>query len=263
MKQLTIKATCFTVLAAAVFFTSCDKDPQDKLQPGNPQTVKELRVSLPGAYLPVAKVDSALAIWEVNGATQTVKLQVAEGGLKTSLAHFTNQGTGTLRVQLFSQLKVEDQPLQWEYSTTHRLDYNTTVLLTGPAALTDPAWNPRVIFNYDNFMGSRFKAIVALRPGDPYFELKGVEPVYARKIEIVRSFHNKATGAMVFSRGWVCENAACLDQNWSLVNRQHFTGLDEQLQGRQWDQFRIEATFHLNSTPASAIGFGLMQDKMQ
>lgn len=267
MKQLSLCTYCFMALAA-LLFASCSKDPVSKpgTKPGpgeQPPSVKELRLALNDAYLPLAKVDSAVAIWTVNGTAKTVKLQVADGVLKTSLAQFANRGSGTLTVQLYSQLKVDNQPLQWEYRTDYTLDHTKSVLLTAPASINDPQWKPRVIFRYDNSMGSRFSAVIALRPADPYFELKGVEPVYAKKIEIRRSFHDKATGQLVFSRGWVCGQASCLDQaTWSMVDRQHFGNLDEQLAGRQWDQFRVEAYFHLNSTPASAIGFALVQDKL-
>jgi hypothetical protein len=265
MKQLSIKASCFLLLILAVV-SSCSKDPVGKPQPGSgqQQSAKELRLALNESYLPLSKVDSAVAIWTTNGTTQSVRLQAGDGVLKTSLANFTYQGTGTLTVQLFTQLKVDGQPLQWEYSAYYQLYRNDAVLLTGPANITDPEWKPRVIFNYDNFMGSRFRAFIALRPDDPYFQLKGVEPVYAKKIEIKRSFHDKASGQLIFSRGWVCEQARCLDQTtWSMVDRSHFLNLDEQLAGRQWNQFRVEAYFHLNSTPASVIGFALVGDKIQ
>lgn len=268
MKQLSLSTYCFMALAAFLF-ASCSKDPVSKPgtkpAPGEQQpSVKELRLALNDAYLPLAKVDSAVAIWAVNGTTKTVKLQVADGVLKTSLAQFTNPGSGTLTVQLFTQLTVDGQPLQWEYRTGYTLDYTTSVLLTAPTGISDPQWKPRVIFRYDNSMGSKFSAVIALRPNDPYFELKGVEPIYAKKIEIRRSFHDKATGQIVFSRGWVCEQAGCLDQTtWSVVDRSHFLNLAEQLDGRQWDQLRVEAYFHLNSTPASAIGFAMAQDKLQ
>jgi hypothetical protein len=264
MKQSFLKITCLVALAV-LFLSSCSKNPvgEPKPVPEDPKSVKELRVALNDSYLPLAKVDSALAIWTVNGTTQSVKLEVADGVLKTGLARFTQRGSGTLTVQLFTQLKVGDQPLQWEYRTVHTLDYSQTVLLAAPTRITDPRWNPRVIFHYNNFMGSKFTALVALRPNDAYFELKGVEPVYAKKIEIRRSFHDKASGQLVFSRGWVCEQASCLDQTWSVVDRQHFLILDEQLDGRSWDQFRVEAYFHLNSTPASTYGFALVQDKLQ
>lgn len=264
MKQLSIKTACFIALAA-VLFASCSKEAVSApgQGPEPPQATQELRVSLNEAYLPLAKVDSALMIWEAYGASQVVKLQAAGGVLKTSLAHFNNQGTGTLTIQLFTQVKMEGQPLQWEHRAAYTLDHRQPVQLAAPASIADPQWQPRVVFNYDNFMGSRFKAIVGLRPHDPYFELKGVEPYFAQKIEIKRSFHDKGSGQLVFSRGWVCEQASCLDAKGNLVNREHFRNLDEQLEGRQWDEFRVEAYFHLNSSPASVMGFALALDKLR
>jgi hypothetical protein len=62
----------------------------------------------------------------------------------------------------------------------------------------------------------------------------------------------------------VCGQGGCLasqENRVNLVNREHFLGLDEQLQGREWNQYRIEASFHLNSVPASIYQFTLMQDR--
>lgn len=269
MKHLSIRFSCLMLLVMTLI-SSCSKDPVrepapvPRPVPPFPQVVKELRVTLNESFLPGAKVDSAVATWEVNGTRQSVKLQAENGVLKTSLARFTNGGTGALTVQLFTQVKLDGQPLQWEHRAPYTLDHSKPVTLAAPTSIADREWSPRVIFHYDNALGSRFSAIIGIRPNDPYFELKGVEPVYARRIEIKRSFHDKATGQLVFSRGWVCEQASCLNQTtWSMVDRYHFLNLEEQLEGRQWDQFRIEAYFHLNSTPASAIGFALVQDKLQ
>lgn len=253
MKKLLTKTTCLLLLLVLVF-SSCKKDNLD--QP----TAQYLQVSL-NDYLPAAKIDSAIVIWEVNGVKQTVKMTLENNQFRMPLATLHNNGNGTLSIQLYSQVKVDNKPLQWEYRVPYTLERTQAVTIAAPIGINDPAWNPRAIFHYDNSMGSRFSALVALRPEDAYFELKGVEPVYAKRIEIMRSFHQRATGAVVYSREWVGQHTS-LDNKGNLVDRQYFLNLREQIGQQDWNQYRIRASFHLNSNPASVYEFNLAQDRL-
>ena len=257
--------TCL-LLGIVIAFSSCKKDHDHHNLPGDggggsqPGPIaRNLQLTL-NNYLSSTKIDSALAIWEVNGVNQTVKMALVNDRYQMPLASFNNNGSGILTIQLFSQLKVEGKPLQWERRQAYTLDRTKEVAWAGPVDVNDPLWYPRAIFHYDNSMGSRFSALVALRPEDAYLELKGVEPAYAKRIEVVRSFHSKETGDVVFSRGWVGQHTN-LDSKGNLVDRQHFLNLREQLGERVWNQYRIRASFHLNSTPAMTYEFNLVQDR--
>lgn len=71
MKKLTTKTFPFA-LALLIIVSSCKKDRVDApvLQDA------QLQVSLNENYMPATKVDSALAIWEVAGKTQTITLHL-------------------------------------------------------------------------------------------------------------------------------------------------------------------------------------------
>ena len=261
MKKFLINCTLLTAILPT-FFVSCTKDPIEKpgdKPGGEPPVQKQLKIVLNNQYMPAAKVDSALAIWEVNGTTKTVKLQAQGDQLSTNLFNFQEEGSGTLTVQLYTQTQVDGKSLQWEYRIPYLMDRNTSKVLEAPKSINDPFWNPRAIFRYDNPMGSSFSFLVALRPQDAYFELRGVQPVYGKRIEIVRSFHKKDPAALVVAQNWICQ-ASCLDSKGNFVNRLHFGSLPHQVEGKSWDQYRITAYFHLNSTPAMTYEFNLTQD---
>lgn len=265
MKKLATKTTCLLLLLT-VAFASCQKE---SIEPGKPSGgnnsdrpepfAQYLQITM-NEFLPASKIDSALVIWEVNGVSQTEKLSLVGNLFRLSLATLNNNGNGSLTIQLFSQLKVDGKPLQWEYRSPYTLNRTEAVTVVAPVDMRDPSWNPRVIFHYDNGRGGRFSALIALRSEDAYFELKGVEPVYARRIEIVRSYHKKETGTLVFSRGWVGQHTS-LDNSGNLTDRQHFSNLREQLIDKEWNQYRIRASFYLNSNPNMTYEFNLEQDR--
>lgn len=90
MEKIRTKMIVFAATVVVVF-TACKKD--DVMEPQRPgqEEVKNLEVTLNNSYLPAAKLDSAFAIWEVNGTTQKVKLQLSNNILSTSLAGFIIQ----------------------------------------------------------------------------------------------------------------------------------------------------------------------------
>jgi hypothetical protein len=254
MKKLATKTLCLLV-TATVFFASCKKE--RIIAPG--QTAKQLQVTLNENYLPAAKVDSAVAIWEVNGTTQTVNLQLTDNKLTTSLANLKNNGTGKLAIQLFTQTKVGEMPLQWENRFTYTLNRTTPVSLAAPADIKDPSWHPRAICKSDIYNGN-FTAIIAIRPEDAYFELKEIAPGLAKRIEVVRSFYQNDTTHLVASRGWV-GNKSNLDAKGNLVDREHFSNLPEQIGERSWNKYKIRATFYANTNPQQIYESEFEQNK--
>lgn len=254
MKKGTTK-TVFAAFSITLLMAACKQDAVGDMVSSS----KALQVALNESYMPAAKIDSALAIWEVNGTTQTVKLQQTANALTTSLDSFKKSGAGMLTVQLFSQTKIGNEPLQWEKRFTYTLDRAKPVSLTAPANIKDAAWNPRVISKYESFDG-QFTAIIAVRPEDAYFELKGVAPAIAKRIEIVRSFFLNDTTTLVASRGWTGD-ASHLDTKGNLVDRQHFQNLMELLDGKEWDKFKVRATFYAQVTPHQIIEYEIEQDK--
>lgn len=256
MKKFKMSITFLTMVLPALFI-SCDKDPLEQYPDdtnGKPPVAKQLIVVLDEEYMPTAKVDSAIAIWEVNGTSKTVKLQLQGNQLVSSLSDFQQSGTGTLTVQLFTQVQADGRPLQWETRLPYTLNRNSDKVLDGPAGIKDPAWNPRVIFKYGVTANERFTFIVAIRPDDPYLELIGVKPQYASRIDIFRGFYKNEPLSLVTSRNWTC-SAACLDSKGNLLNKEFFLGLPAQLNGKQWDHFRITAHFYITNNPNKIYEF--------
>ncbi|HYO22431.1 MAG TPA: hypothetical protein VER36_08490 [Flavisolibacter sp.] len=91
-----------TVLPVSIFVLfSCKKD-----QSNQPPAVKEpaFVVVLDRAYMPGNKIDSAFALWEVNGQKQSVKLLVSNDMLKDAIRQF-QEGNGKLTLHLFTAIK--------------------------------------------------------------------------------------------------------------------------------------------------------------
>jgi hypothetical protein len=255
MKLQTTKLTLMLALCAA-FIASCSKTTEPKIE------FSTLSVALNTTYLTNVDVDSALVVWDEGGNTRSLKMD-HEGAISRYSAPMTRiprTATGKVWVQIFTN-KTEpgNRPLQWEQEVTLPHDRATPVMITGPVGLQDAAWKPRAMFHYEA-QNYKFSVLVALRPDDPYFEMKGITPFLTKKIELVRSFHDKETGALVFSRGWVCEQN-CVDDKGNLVNRSHFANMPEQLQGKEWSQYRINGSFKTHSNPAEILGYGLLTNK--
>lgn len=243
MKRTTANITCL-ILSLAVFTASCKKDPIQ--QPGQPAAAFE--VMLNEGYMAAAKVDSAVALWDVNGLTQVIKLQVAGNKLTASLDSFKKSGAGMLAVQLYTQTKVDDIPLQWENRFAYTLKRSTPVNIAAPVSISDPSWNPRLIY-VSTIYNAEFVAVIALRPEDPYFELKGVVPQIAKRIEVRRSYYQNDTSTLVASKNWIGQ-AGDLDNGGNRVDRVHFQNLAGEIGGRAWNKIKVSASFYAKLEPA-------------
>jgi predicted component of type VI protein secretion system len=253
------KAVVCTALLTAVL-VSCKKNSEDQPKPDLPAQTKQIEVNLNTGYMPAAKVDSALAIWEVGTYTQTIRLSKDGEKLTGKLAEITREGTGTLTVQLFTQTKIGQIPLQWEKQLPYTLSRTAPVSFTAPTAINDKSWNPRAICESTMHMAS-FTAIIALRPQDAYFELKGVEPAISKRIEVVRSFFTNDTATLVASRGWIGKTND-LDAGGNLIDRHHFRSLPEQLENRQWQKMKVRASFYANLNPHQIIEAEFVHDPL-
>jgi hypothetical protein len=243
MKRITANVTCL-IVCLAVLTSSCKKNQIHEPD----QSAAPFQVSLNEAYIAASKVDSAFAIWEVNGSTQIIKLQVAGNKLTTSLDSFKKSGAGILAVQLYTQTKVDNIPLQWEKRFPYTLNRSTPVSLAAPADIKDTSWSPRLIY-VSNIYNAEFTAILALRPEDPYFELKGVVPQITKRIEIVRSYYQNDTSTVVASKSWTGQ-ATDLDNNGNLVNRAHFQSLAGEIGAKAWNKIKFRASFYAQINPA-------------
>ncbi|MCW3109298.1 MAG: hypothetical protein JWQ09_3804 [Segetibacter sp.] len=84
---------------------------------------------------------------------------------------------------------------------------------------------------------TNFTAIIALRPADPYFLLKNVPAGY--KIELERGYYLIPGGAISVGKGfWKCNNV-CTDSRGIIENREYFSPLPNQINGREWKMVEI------------------------
>ncbi|MCW3106046.1 MAG: hypothetical protein JWQ09_552, partial [Segetibacter sp.] len=185
MRRKIISALALSV----TLFNSCKKDHQGT---GQLPIVKEERIAvkLNSTYVPAAKIDSAIAIWEINGQLQQERMQVSNDTLFTDVKKFT-AGNGRLTVQLYTKNELRQRRLQWEKRSDINLKHTESTTWNAPADLKDATWFPRIIM-IDN--PTSFTAIIALRPADPYFLLKNVPAGY--KIELERGYYLIPGGAI-------------------------------------------------------------------
>ena len=227
MKPFFTPAILFVLLAA----TACKKEKP----PLSPPTEKAARISvkLNSNYLAPANVDSAILIWENNGNVQQQKMQLSNDTLFTGLKNL-HYGQGQLTVQVFSTIALRNRKLQWEKRTALTLMTNKSVNLDAPFHYDDPAWNPRVILVDEP---TKFTAIVALRPSDPYFMLKNVPIGF--KIELERNYVAIPGGAHIVGGGlWKC-NTVCTDERGVIENREFFLPLPAKIGGQQWKMVEV------------------------
>jgi hypothetical protein len=216
-------------LMSIVLLIACKKEITQPAPPPVPQEENpRLAIKLTTDYLPAAKIDSAILLWELNGQVQQAKMQLSNDTLFTETKNLT-RGSGRLTVQIFSNVVLRYRKLQWEKRTDLTLKDKESVNWKAPANYDDADWNPRVIL-VD--AASQFTAIIALRPTDPYFLLKNVPPGF--KIELERNYTRIPGGAEIVAGGlWKC-NTVCTDDRGMIENREFFRPLATQIIGREW-----------------------------
>ena len=217
------------ILLGIAFLAACKKEPSQQVPKPEPdEAAPRVAIKLNEAYLFAAKIDSATLLWEINGQAQEAKMQVSNDTLFAETKTLA-KGAGRLTVQVFSNVKLRHQSLQWERREELTLKERQSVNWKAPADYNDAAWNPRVILQ-DNF--TKFTAILALRPTDPYFCLLNVPAGY--KIELDRNYTRIPGGAEIVAGGtWKC-NTVCTDARGIIENREFFRPLAAQIVGREW-----------------------------
>lgn len=243
------------ILTAAIvvmaLISACKKDPAPQKPAPKPEVENpRISVKLNPAYLDARKVDSAFAMWELNGQVQQAKMQLSNDTLFTETKDFT-KGSGRLTVQIFSKTQLRQKNLQWEKRLDVTLKEKQPVNWTAPASYDDAAWFPRVIL-VDG--PSKFTASVGLRPADPYFSLKNIPAGF--KIELERHYTKIPGGAEIIAGGlWKC-NTVCTDERGIIENRDFFRNLPAQINGREWKMVGIGiGLFGSNNMPGPGFYF--------
>lgn len=232
-----MKQTAFIVhlLLVLLLFSSCRKDSQQ--QPVVPPEAKDstvLAVNLNDFYMPAAKVDSAVAVWEVNGTRRQIKLDKADIKLTANLKKFT-EGTGKLTLTLYTKMKFGNHSSsQWVLEKEMAINYKTPVVFSAPGNFHDMFWSPRAVLKD----GVGRVAVVALRPDDPYFLVKDV-PSNVKKIVVYRGYWNTSGGVrLVSGREWECITG-CINANGSIENKEFFSFFPVAIGNQTWNHIEI------------------------
>jgi hypothetical protein len=218
-----------SLIGCLLLLPSCKKEPAQQPVVSKPQ----LSVALNAQYMPGSKVDSAFALWEINGQAQTLKMELHDDTLSADSKLFM-EGDGKLIIQVFSHVKFENQYLsQWIQEKQVTIQHDKTIRFAGPASFTDSQWSPRVMLK--DAIGHF--AVVALRPDDPYFFIKDVKST-VRKIQVARNYWNTIGGvAQVGGGEWQC--ISCANANGDIENKQFFSFLPSQIGTRTWNHIEV------------------------
>jgi hypothetical protein len=228
-----MKATylAFSMALAALLVTSCRKDKHEQPGPSSPALLV-IKVDRP--YLSIAQVDSAFATWTVNGQQQRIQLNKHNDSLSVPINRFQN-GSGQLELHIFANKKYRNQySSEFLFKKAVTIEGNTSIGFSGPASFLDPAWFPRV--DLKDAIGHR--AIVALRPEDPFFLIKS--PGHATlEYTVDRGYWKTVGGIALAGRDvWTCNNA-CTD----VPNEQHFLSLPGRIGNKPWNHISIAILF--------------------
>jgi len=170
--------------------------------------------------------------------TQRVPLRISNDSLVADMGAF-QPGRGFLTVKVFSNKKFQLQYLSdWNYSADAVIVKESSFSIQGPENFADPKWFPRV--QLKDAIGH--EATVALRPEDPYFEVKDSRhPLY--KLVVDRTYWKTKGGInTIASATWEGEVGVR-----SVINTTFFKILPQQIGNRQWNHISIVVLFETNA----------------
>ena len=234
----------FPLLLVLLFLVSCTKETNQE-QPHSGTALKEFIVPT-NHYLHVADVDSAIAHWQSGGVTKIVRLHVRNDSLFAPLTSFP-AGDGLMTIRIYSRHKLHGYSLQYERTGNITLHHNHLIRFSAPGGMNDLSWNPRIILQHNNPSGFHVTAIVGIRPNDPYFEFRDVDPNWRHKAMVGRFYFEQGTAAEVAGGVWNCQN--CLDASGNYTNNTFFSFLPTQIGNRSWN--RIEFFIKLYQSESS------------
>lgn len=219
----------FLLPVLVILLGSCSKE-RVAGTPNLPSEKPLFSIALSKPYMDGSKIDSAIAVWEVDGQLQRIILKRNNDTLSANMQQF-QPGNGKLSIQIVSKLTFGGQyASQWVQQKQLLIEANKSVTLNGPAGFSDASWLPRVMLK--DAVGH--SAVVALRPEDPYFLVKDV-PAHLLKLTVAREYYNGIN--RVAGGEWSC--TACIGQQVNVVNTDFFKILPQQIGTRPWKHIEI------------------------
>jgi hypothetical protein len=224
-----IVAACLTV------WCNCTKKP---VHPEPEPVNKILSINLDKAYLGSDLVDSAFAIWELNGSQTQFLLEKSNEALTVNINKL-QAGSGTLTVKIFSRVKFGVfYSSQWLFSQKASITPNNGIMVEGPKAFSDQQWKPRV--ELKDAIGHF--AVIALRPDDPYFFVKDV-PGNLQSIIVARDYWKAGGGVTHVGGGqWEC-SFGCVNDKGHVENTEFFSFLPAQMGSGTWNHVEIAVIY--------------------
>jgi len=223
------------VICTSLFFLSCKKDELQK-----PLASYNLSLLFNDDYMPLSRVDSAIATWEVNGTKKDIRLTVKEGMLAAPLTDFA-EGLGKLSIIVYSTVRFSGvSRSEWAFEKEVDIRHVKEYEYKGPDSFADPSWKPRVVLTSP--LGH--KAVVALRPDDAYFRIINVGDD-VEKLTVHRAYWDLSDKMQAVAEGdWTCETG-CRNSNRDVLNKDYFTFFPALLGNKFWDAIRIEVSYRV------------------
>jgi hypothetical protein len=225
-----------SILSAMLLFswTACKKDNIPTVPPPPFEGKAYLSVKLNNPYLGKTQVDSAYAIWKLNGEEIFITMQLRNDSLIADMERFT-EGNGELTIFIFSNKKYRNQYYgQFILKKAVTVDKKQGLRYSGPTSFFDNNWFPRVELSD----GPGNKAVVGLRPDDSYFFIKNVQPQIEQLV--VEKGYWKTTGGVQFIAGgvWMC-STGCTNNNGDVENTNYFDMIPGRIGTKTWNHISI------------------------
>lgn len=218
-------------LIATIGLSSCKKD-TPVVNPPRVDPSPLISVKL-NAYMQNIQVDSAVATWNKGGQIVQKTMTIKKDSLVVSSDAFPT-GNGVLTIQIFSNKKFGQYKSIWVLNQEFSLLHDRVYSFSGPAALMDVLWKPRVILN--DALGH--EAVVALMPEDPYFKIKKVSN-QVLKLVVDRSYWRLGGGVNnIAQKTWEC-GAGCIQYTNDIINEDFFKSFPTVIGDRPWNHVEI------------------------
>ncbi len=227
---------CLLFLVFAGFgLVSCQKD-APVINPPQVDPTPMISIKLT-AYMQKIQIDSAVATWTKGGQVVQRTMDLKKDSLVVSSDAFAT-GNGVLTIQIYSNKKFGQYKSIWVMNQEFSLLHDRVYSFSGPAALFDALWKPRVILN--DAVGH--EAIVALMPDDPYFKIKKVSNQVIRVV-VDRAYWKLGGGIVnVAQKTWQCANG-CIQYNEDFVNEEFFKSFPATIGNNPWNHIEINILY--------------------
>lgn len=219
------------VMVVTIGLASCKKD-SPVINPPQVDPSPMISVKL-NAYMQKIEIDSAIATWTKGNQVIQKPMTIKKDSLVVSSEIFPT-GNGVLTIQIFSNKKLGQYKSIWVMNQEFSLLHDRVYSFSGPAALMDVLWKPRVVLN--DAIGH--EAIVGLMPEDPYFKIKKVNNQVV-KLVVDKAYWRLGGGVNnIAQKTWQC-GAGCIQYTEDIINEDFFKSFPTMIGDKPWNHIEI------------------------